>query len=100
MNFAIVWVALAVFVLFVGLVFWLLYRYDRSKEAERIAKDKASYMAEAIAEQERELRRQVELAEKTEVIRHEQTENRDRAADFDGSIDVLSDIAARGRKDR
>lgn len=81
-----------------SMVAFLAIRYAISQRKRRIAADG---LLEAYQEGEK-LRAQ--LAKKTEVIKHEQAEQKakvdtgDPGHDFDGSIDILRDAAARRRK--
>ena len=80
-----------------ALVAFLAIKYALFQRKRRI---EADGLLEAYQESEK-LREQ--LAKKTEVIKHEQTENKakvdtgDPGADFAGSLDVLRDAAARRR---
>lgn len=107
-------IALILFLAILGVGGWLFFTDQKRRKAEAIAKlaeerarsesaKRAAAQRQAEIERAEVVRRE-EIQEKTEAIRHEQIEQRDQvstgdpAADFSGSLDVLSDISAKRKR--
>lgn len=79
-------------------VFLVMREKNARSEAEKQREFVRAEVQKRQSEIERaEVLRRQELAKKVEVIHEKQVENHDKAIDFDGSINVLSDIASRNR---